>query len=263
MTLIGKSHPVGAIKEMEKYFDIKYEFSLAEVHDAIARQLKIQEPGYICVADGVVLSVAHRNKDYMEVQRDSMFALCDSNWVPLYIKWIWGRNRNQCCGAMIFEEVVKQGRYRQAFLGTNQKTLDALKTSIEKWGVNTDRMMFVELPYCKVDDFDYPEIAKRLDDFDADVIWVALGAPKQEFFMHNLKPHLKHGVQLGVGAAFNFHAGMNEKRAPKWMIKNRMEFVYRIMQDPKKQLRRCGLIVTTLPKILWEEMRRKRRGVHL
>jgi N-acetylglucosaminyldiphosphoundecaprenol N-acetyl-beta-D-mannosaminyltransferase len=110
-----------------------------------------------------------------------------------------------------------------------------------------------------VDDFDYPAIARMLEDFEAEVVWVALGAPKQEYFMHKLEPYLKKGVQLGVGAAFNFHAGMNEKRAPKWMIRNRMEFVYRIMQDPKKQLRRCGLIVTTLPKIFWGEMRRRRK----
>ena len=244
---------------MEQYFSIKYEFDLPAVHRAIAEQLERKEPGYICVADGVVLSVAHRNKEYMKVQQDSMFALCDSNWVPLYIKWIWGRSRNQCCGAMIFEEVVKQGRYRQAFLGTNQRTLNALKGSIEGWGVDTSGMMFMELPYCHVDDFDYPAIARMLEDFEAEVVWVALGAPKQEYFMHKLKPYLKEGVQLGVGAAFNFHAGMNEKRAPRWMIRNRMEFVYRIMQDPKKQLRRCGLIVATLPKIFWREMQRRRK----
>lgn len=171
---------------MEQYFSIKYEFDLPAVHRAIAEQLERKEPGYICVADGVVLSVAHRDKEYMKVQQDSMFALCDSNWVPLYIKWIWGISRNQCCGAMIFEEVVKQGRYRQAFLGTNQRTLDALKGSIEGWGVDTSGMMFMELPYCHVDDFDYPAIARMLEDFEAEVVWVALGAPKQEYFMHKL-----------------------------------------------------------------------------
>ena len=243
---------------MEQYFCINYEFDLPAVHDAIAKQLDSHTPGYICVADGVVLSVSHRDKEYLQVQQDSMFALCDSNWVPLYIKWIWGRSRSQCCGAMIFEEVIRQEKYRMAFLGTNQQTLDALKHSIEaKWRVNTDSMMFQALPFCHVDNFDYPAIAKQLEDFGAEIIWVALGAPKQEYFMHKLKPHLHQGVQLGVGAAFNFHAGINEQRAPGWMIRNRMEFIYRIIQDPKKQLKRCGLIVLMLPSIFFKEITRR------
>lgn len=246
---------------MEQYFDIKYEFDLPTVHCALAEQLERKEPGYICVADGVVLSVAHRDNAYMKVQQDSMFALCDSNWVPLYIKWIWGRCRCQCCGAMIFEEVVRQGKYKMAFLGTNQQTLDALKRNIEeKWGVDTQDMLFMELPYCHVDNFDYSSIAQTLDDFGAEVVWVALGAPKQEYFMHKLKPHLKQGVQFGVGAAFNFHAGMNEKRAPMWMIRNRMEFIYRITQDPKKQLKRCGLIAWMLPRIFSKELWKRARS---
>ena len=243
---------------MEQYFSIKYEFDLPAVHRAIAEQLERKEPGYICVADGVVLSVAHRDKEYMKVQQDSMFALCDSNWVPLYIKWIWGISRNQCCGAMIFEEVVKQGKYRQAFLGTNQRTLDALKGSIEGWGVDTSGMMFMELPYCHVDDFDYPAIARMLEDFEAEVVWVALGAPKQEYFMHKLKPYLKKGVQLGVGAAFNFHAGMNEKRAPRWMINIGMEWAYRVIKEPFR-IKRLGSIPRFLCLVLKDRGARDER----
>ena len=62
-----------------------------------------------------------------------------------------------------------------------------------------------------------------------DIIWVALGAPKQEIFMNRLKPHLKKGVAIAIGAAFNFYSGMADapQRCPEWMRKCHLEFVHR------------------------------------
>ena len=107
--------------------------------------------------------------------------------------------------------------------------------------------------------FDYKEIAEVIEEDKADIIWVALGAPKQEIFMSKLKPYLKHGVMIAVGAAFKFYSGIDVKRAPEWMVKNHLEFVYRIFCEPKKQLKRCGWIVITLPMLLISEWRRKKK----
>ena len=110
-----------------------------------------------------------------------------------------------------------------------------------------------------MDDFDYEDIARRVEASEADIIWVALGAPKQEIFMAKLKPYLRRGVMIAVGAAFKFYSGTDEKRAPQWMVKAHLEWVYRILCSPKKQLKRCSMIILTLPRLLVEEWRRKRR----
>lgn len=54
---------------------------------------------------------------------------------------------------------------------------------------------------------------------------------------------------IAVGAAFKFYSGMDVKRAPKWMVRIYLEFIYRLFFEPKKQLKRCGWIVYTLLKI--------------
>ena len=124
-------------------------------------------------------------------------------------------------------------------------------------------MTFYELPFKAVEEFDYPAIARMIEEDKAYIIRVALGAPKQDFFMSLLKPHLKRGVMIGVGAAFNFYSGNGEKRAPEWVTLMHLEFVYRIMQSPKKQLKRCWGIVTSLPVMLWQEWRRKNKRIDL
>ena len=244
---------------MNTYFNIRYEMEHAEVHRAIARQVAANKPDYICVADGVILNIANRKPEYLKVINGGMFSICDSGYVPLYLKWIYGVRYEQYCGAQIFKDIVSSQKYRMMFMGTSQRTLDGLKKNIREWNPDVEDMTFWELPYRSVDEFDYEDIARRVEASGTDIIWVALGAPKQEIFMSKLKPYLKRGVMIAVGAVFKFYGGTDEKRAPQLMGKGHVERVYRIMCSPKKQLKRCSMIILTLPKLLVEEWWRRKR----
>lgn len=228
------------------------------VWKAIDEHLQQHQPGYICVADGVILNIANRNANYLSVVNGSMFSICDSSYVPLYIRWIYGKRYEQYCGSQIFIDLIRMKKYRMFFMGTSQQTLSALKFNLGKIDQQIADMMFYELPFRAVEDFDYKAIAEEVNADGADVIWIALGAPKQEIFMSKLKPYLNRGVMIAVGAAFKFYSGLDEKRAPQWMVKHHLEFVYRIFSDPQKQLRRCAWIVITLPKLLFGEWKRKK-----
>lgn len=243
---------------MDTYFNIRYEFDRRVVHDSIARRLMRPGADYICVADGVILNIANRTPEYIGVINGGMFSICDSSYVPMYIKWIHGKEYSQYCGSEIFLDIVASRRYRMIFLGTQQHILDGLKIELSKINPDVDGMTFYELPFCNVSDFDYHSIAKLIEEDGADIVWVALGAPKQEYFMHLLKPHLHHGVMIAVGAAFKFFSGIGVKRAPDWMVRCHLEFVHRIAKEPNKQLRRCFHIVRTLPGLLYGEWRRSR-----
>lgn len=244
---------------MQTYFNIRYEFDRNAVWHYIDQQVTGGKADYICVADGVILNIANKDMDYLKVVNGGMFSICDSSYVPLYLKWIYGKQYEQYCGSQIFMDIVKSRKYRMIFMGTSQTILDGLKANLVKVNPDIANMQFIELPFRKVEDFDYTEIAKMIEEDRADIIWVALGAPKQEIFMSKLKPYLKRGVMIAVGAAFKFYSGTNVKRAPEWMIKNHLEFVHRIYKEPKKQLKRCWGILSTLPGLLWGEWKRSKR----
>ena len=181
---------------METYFNIRYEFDRKAVHQSV--DTRLNEPGsdYICVADGVILNTANRFPEYLQVVNGGMFAICDSSYVPLYIKWIHGKEYGQYCGSEIFLDIVSNRKYRMIFLGTQQHILDGLKANLQRYNPDVSGMKFVELPLRKVSQFDYPGIARMIEEDGADIVWVALGAPKQEFFMSMLQPHLNHGVMI-------------------------------------------------------------------
>ena len=100
-------------------------------------------------------------------------------------------------------------------------------------------------PYCK------PWIPEVTTDGDlvawansvpCDILWVSLGCPKQEVWMHENRDKLRAKVVIGVGAAFDFLAG-RVRRAPRWIQNIGMEAVYRIWADPTRWRRQMGAAV--------------------
>ena len=77
---------------------------------------------------------------------------------------------------------------------------------------------------------------ERINAAEADFVWVGLGAPKQELWMAEHQGRI-HGFMVGVGAGFDYFAG-NIKRAPKWMQRCSLEWLYRMLQDPKRLFHR-------------------------
>ena len=69
------------------------------------------------------------------------------------------------------------------------------------------------------------------------ILVVGLGCPKQEKFIYKYRNDLKVPVSLGLGASIDFEAGII-KRAPKWMADHGFEWLYRVVQDPKRLMRR-------------------------
>lgn len=81
------------------------------------------------------------------------------------------------------------------------------------------------------------DIVRRISQSRADVIWVGLSTPKQEQWMDDNRPHLTAPVAVGVGAAFDFLAG-RKPSAPRWMKEHGLEWLYRLLREPRRLWRR-------------------------
>lgn len=76
-------------------------------------------------------------------------------------------------------------------------------------------------------------VAAQIDASGADVVWVGIGVPKQEKWMARMRPELAAPVLVGVGAAFDFHAGLI-LQAPAWMQSRGLEWLFRLRQEPRR-----------------------------
>jgi N-acetylglucosaminyldiphosphoundecaprenol N-acetyl-beta-D-mannosaminyltransferase len=94
-----------------------------------------------------------------------------------------------------------------------------------------------EPPFGSIDELCTAEVARRIDAMRPDVVWVGLSTPKQDEWMARMRPLLKAPVLIGVGAAFDFHAG-RKRQAPVWIQRAGLEWFFRLMTEPRRLWRR-------------------------
>lgn len=240
---------------MERYFNLSLEFDKVKIDNIIEDHIKSGTPGYVCSLDGNNFAVGYLNPSHHDILEGAIVNNVDSSWIPVMINHIYKTSYRNYIGTDLFIEYVRKCKYRQFFLGSNRKILDGLRTELSKIDPEIQNMQFEELPFKKVEEFDYADIAKMINKDAPDIIWVSLGCPKQEQFMSRLKPYLQRGVMFGFGAIFNFYAGeaSEEKNAPKWMSNLKIEWLYRFLLNPKKQSKRIHQFLKVLPKAYIEE----------
>ena len=148
----------------------------------------------------------------------------------------------------IFEISAKKG-YRHYFYGSKEETLELLqKKLMEKYPEIQIAGMYSP-PFRPLTEEEDKVIIERINETKPDFVWVGLGAPKQEKWMAAHQGKID-GLMLGVGAGFDYYAE-NIKRAPMWMQKHNLEWVYRLVQDPKRLFKRYW---STNTKFIWNAM---------
>ncbi len=208
---------------------------MQETVEYLAGNLEELRGNYICVSNVHTTMTSFRDPDYNTVQNSGAMALPDGK--PLVIvcrmRNFYGAGRVPGPDLMprIFE-ISREKGYRHYFYGGSKETLGRLRTEI------MNRYPWLKIagmyspPYRQLTKEEDEEVTDRINKSHPDFIWVALGAPKQEIWMREHQFRV-NGVMLGVGAAFDFCAG-TVKRAPAWMQESCLEWLYRLMQDPKR-----------------------------
>jgi len=92
-------------------------------------------------------------------------------------------------------------------------------------------------PFRELDAAEEEEVVRLIDGSGAAVVWVGTGQPKQELWMARMRPRLAAPLLVGVGAAFDFHAGL-VPQAPRWMQRSGLEWTYRLAREPRRLWRR-------------------------
>lgn len=240
----------------KRYFNVRIEFDRDKLDQTIFEAIENGVPGYSCSVESNNLTVANQNPEFLDVLNGALVNNCDGSVLAKILAWIHKEPIDSYIGADIFLKYIKLRRFRQFFLGNTEEVLAGLRKNLSKLDPAIEGMRFETLPFRAVDEFDYQGIADMINADNPDIIWVSLGAPKQEMFMARLKPFLKRGVMFGYGAIFNFNSGVGEvRRAPKWMLRLRLEWLHRALEQPQKNVPRYWNFIKTLPRLIREERR--------
>ena len=221
----------------------------------LEENIKNLSGNYICVSNVHTTVMSYDDSKYCDVQNGGIMAIPDGGPLSTVGQKRGHKKMARVTGPSLMGEIFRistQMGYRHYFYGSTEETLEKLyhKFQEDYHGIQIAGMY--SPPFRPMTEEEDSTIVKVINASNPDYVWIGLGAPKQEKWMAAHQNKVK-GLMIGVGAGFEYFAG-NIQRAPRWMQKSNMEWVYRLIQDPRRLFKRY---MTTNFKFLWLVGRRK------
>jgi N-acetylglucosaminyldiphosphoundecaprenol N-acetyl-beta-D-mannosaminyltransferase len=249
------------MEKLEYYEILKTNINVTNMKETlnyIRNNLDKLRGNYICVANVHTTVMSYENEAYRAIQNNAAMALPDGGPLSKYCRLKGIAHAERVTGPDLMGEVFKisvENGYSHFFYGSKEKTLNSMKERLEREYNGIQIVGMYSPPYRALTAKEDEEAINMINSSKPDFIWVGLGAPKQEIWMSG-HAGLVNGVMIGVGAGFDYFAG-NIKRAPVIMQKLCLEWLYRLLQDPRRLWKRYVTTNYKFVKYIFMEKRRK------
>lgn len=217
---------------MRKLFDKLYKKSAQSFYETLSDNLKNNKKTFVVTANPETFMISEKNEDVRKMLLDKETIMVpDGIGVLKAGKKIGYNIEERITGIDIANELLKFGNEQKKSIylfGSKQEVIDSMKKVIKEQYPNL-KLVGTSNGYVTDKDKVFDEIVK----LEPDIVLVALGIPLQEMLIYKHLNRFKKGIFVGVGGSFDVMSGM-KKRAPKIFIKLNLEWLYRIMKEPKR-----------------------------
>lgn len=210
---------------------------------------------YICVSNVHTTVMAYESEEYMKIQNGGALALPDGGPLSTLSRTKGFKKAERVTGPDLMGEIFELSEnagYTHYFYGSTQETLDILGDKLKEKYPKLNIIGMYSPPFKEDVTLESESKLAEINDLKPDFLWIGLGAPKQEKWM-NEHQYKINALMIGVGAGFDYYAECI-KRAPKWMQKCNLEWLYRLMQDPKRLYKRYIITNTKFLKLVLRRM---------
>ena len=229
---------------LEHIMPFGVKFSLAD----IAKTLEvfhhwIEHPDVahqVCIANVHTTMTAVNDPDFLAVNNSADLVTMDGMPLVWVARLLGYQDAQRVAGPDLLEAVcrvsVARG-YRHFFYGGCQRALDGLVAKLKQDYPGIDIVGAIAPPFRPLTLEEEQSVVIAINKARPHFLWVGLGAPKQERWICSHRNLLGVPIQIGVGAAFDFLSG-TVKRAPPWMQRSGLEWLFRLSQDPRRLWKR-------------------------
>ncbi len=202
---------------------------------------------YVCVADSHCAIEFRSNSQFRAVYRNAGLVTADGMPLVWMCRLFGERRLERIRGTDLMREMSRVSQlkgYRQFYLGGSEQVLQKLQENLVRANPALQVAGAFSPPYRRLSREEDEAIIKRINDAHPDIVWVGLGAPKQELWMADHLNRIHAPVMIGVGAAFDFLAEAKGE-APVWMQQSGLEWLFRLCSEPRRLWRRYARVVPT------------------
>lgn len=245
----GASHPYTSV--------LGVRVSAVTLHntvDIITAWVRTRQPHYVCVTGVHGIMESWRDRALRIVHNRA--GLVTPDGMPLvWLSWAAGhRTVTRVYGPDLMLAVcaasVARG-HRHFFYGGADGIADTLAERLRERYPGLAIAGTYCPPFRALTPEETTEVRQRINQSGADIVWVGLGTPRQERWMADMVGTVQAPVFVGVGAAFDFHAGV-KRQAPRWMQRSGLEWVFRLATEPRRLWKRY---LINNPWFLWLVLR--------
>lgn len=215
--------------------------NMPEVLDRIDNLIQIKKNSYVVTPNVDHIVQLEKDSELQKVYKNADLILADGKpliWISNYYKT---PIKEKVSGSDLFPllcEMAGKKGYKMFFLGAAEGVAARAATNLKKRYSNLEVAGVYSPPFgFEENEEEVEKILQMIIKSNVDILIVGLGAPKQEKFIFKYHDRLNVPISLGLGASLDFEAG-NIKRAPKWMQKSGLEWLFRITQDPRRMFKR-------------------------
>lgn len=217
-----------------------HDVTMAETLAHIDEMIAAGRSRYLATANLDFAAQASQDVELQRILLEAHLVLCDGTPLIWASRWLKAPIRERVAGSDLMPELTahcaKKG-YRMFLLGATDETLEMASARMRAEHPELVIAGSYAPPIAKLLDFDNEAILARIHAAKPDVLIVCFGCPKQEKWIYMNLPRLDVPVSVGLGATLDFVAG-NFKRAPVWMRKTGLEWVFRLSQEPRRLFNR-------------------------
>lgn len=194
---------------------------------------------YICASNVHTTVMAKEDARYHAVQSSSVMSLPDGKPLSVVGRRKTDQPMEKVTGTHFMQNTFTDPRFagrRHYFYGIHADDLEKMIVKVRRDYPELDICGYEPSVFRELSDQEVEELAQRINEARADFVWVAIGAPRQEYLMRRLQGKI-NGVMTGVGGAFNILAGVVSD-APVWMQNMGLEWFYRLCKEPRRLFKR-------------------------
>lgn len=194
---------------------------------------------YICVANVHMCIEAYDNPEFRDIVNSADMVTPDGMPLAKGIKWLYGIEQDRVAGMDLLPDLLaasEQQGLKVYFYGGSEATQRATEAYVKKEYPQLDAVGFYSPPFRALTEEEEVQIISDIHRTGAQIVFVALGCPKQEKWMSSMKGKI-NACMIGIGGALPVLIG-EQKRAPKWMQELSLEWFYRFIQEPKRLFKR-------------------------
>ncbi|MFY9805038.1 MAG: WecB/TagA/CpsF family glycosyltransferase [Candidatus Acidiferrales bacterium] len=218
---------------------------IAEMESWIARRDRTR---YVAITGMHGVSESRKDSRFREILKSASLVVPDGMPLVWLARWHGHAISQRVCGSDLMEAFCQQtgSRYRHFFYGGASGVAEDLAQNLRERHHIGVAGTFTP-PFRPLTDQEEKEVAARLQAAAPDVLWIGLSTPKQERWMYEHREKFLVPVMLGVGAAFDFNSGKLQ-RAPAWMGNTGLEWLFRLLVEPKRLWKRY---LVNIPGAVW------------